>query len=131
MICRSHTNLVKKAISLVIILGSKFRTLIVYVVSDSKWSKPGSGMKIVPIMTAKETSSTGDAMRDVYTRRLVTSDFVLVMGDLVSNVRIDEVVKVHKERRKSNKDAIMTMVVKESGVKHRTRYVRMHFVRIV
>ena len=78
-------------------------------------------MKIVPIMTAKETYSPGDAMRDIYTRGLVTSDFVLVMGDLESNVKIDEVVRVHKERRKSNKDAIMTMVVKECGVKHRTR----------
>lgn len=90
---------------------------------ESKWSKPGSGMKIVPIMTAKETFSPGDAMRDIYTRGLVTSDFVLVMGDLVSNIRIDEVIRVHKERRKTNKDAIMTMVVKESGVRHRTRFV--------
>lgn len=81
-------------------------------------------MKIVPIMTAKETFSPGDAMRDIYTRGLVTSDFVLVMGDLVSNIRIDEVVRVHKERRKTNKDAIMTMVVKESGARHRTRFVR-------
>lgn len=89
--------------------------------SESKWSRPGSGIKIVPIMTAKETFSAGDAMRDVYTRGLVTSDFVLVMGDLVSNIRIDEVVRVHKERRKTNKDAIMTMVVKESGAAHRTR----------
>ncbi|KAF9567546.1 nucleotide-diphospho-sugar transferase [Agrocybe pediades] len=103
VICRSHADLVKEAIS------------------DSKWSKPGSGMKIVPIMTAKETFSPGDAMRDIYTRGLVTSDFVLVMGDLVSNIRIDEVVRVHKERRKTNKNAIMTMVVKESGASHRTR----------
>ena len=80
-------------------------------------------MKIVPIMTAKETFSPGDAMRDIYTRGLMTSDFVLVMGDLVSNIKIDEVVRVHKERRKTNKDAIMTMVVKESGVRHRTRFV--------
>lgn len=90
---------------------------------DSKWSKPSSGLKIVPIMMAKETFSVGDAMRDIYTRGLVTSDFVLVMGDLVSNVRIDKVVRAHKERRRKNKDAIMTMVVKESGVRHRTRLV--------
>ncbi|KAJ6496585.1 nucleotide-diphospho-sugar transferase [Mycena vitilis] len=103
VICRSHAEQVKRAIR------------------ESKWSRPGSGIKIVPIMTAKETFSAGDAMRDVYTRGLVTSDFVLVMGDLVSNIRIDEVVRVHKERRKTNKDAIMTMVVKESGAAHRTR----------
>ncbi|KAJ7098016.1 nucleotide-diphospho-sugar transferase [Mycena belliarum] len=103
VICRSHAEQVKTAIR------------------ESKWSRPGSGIKIVPVMTAKETFSAGDAMRDVYTRGLVTSDFVLVMGDLVSNIRIDEVVRVHKERRRTNKDAIMTMVVKESGAMHRTR----------
>ena len=90
---------------------------------ESKWSKPSSGIKIVPIVTAKETFSPGDAMRDIYTHQIITSDFVLVTGDLVSNVRIDEVVRVHKERRRTNKDAIMTMVVKESGATHRTRCV--------
>ena len=80
-------------------------------------------MKIVPIMTAKETYSAGDAMRDIYTRGLVTGDFILVMGDLVSNINLDEVVRVHRARRKVNKDAIMTMVVKEAAVEHRTRCV--------
>ncbi|KAI0797687.1 hypothetical protein C8Q75DRAFT_861962 [Abortiporus biennis] len=103
VICRSYAELVKAAIR------------------DSKWSKPSSGIKIVPIITSKETFTPGDAMRDIYTRGLITTDFVLVMGDLVSNVRIDEVVRVHKERRRNNKDAIMTMVVKESGAVHRTR----------
>ena len=60
-------------------------------------------------------------MRDIYTHGIITSDFVLVQGDLVSNVRIDEVVRLHKERRRTNRDIIMTMVVKESGVTHRTR----------
>lgn len=75
----------------------------------------------MPIVTAKQTFSLGDAMRDVYTHQIITGDFVLVAGDLVSNVRIDEVVRAHKERRRTNKDAIMTMVVKQSGAHHRTR----------
>jgi translation initiation factor eIF-2B subunit epsilon len=87
----------------------------------SKWSHPSTGLKIVPVMIAKETFSPGDAMRDIYTHGIITSDFVLVYGDLVSNIRIDEVVRAHKKRRKTNKDAIMTMVVKESGTAHRTR----------
>ncbi|KAI0928588.1 hypothetical protein AcW2_004551 [Taiwanofungus camphoratus] len=103
VICRSYADLVKAAIR------------------DSKWSKPSSGLKIVPIVTAKETFSPGDAMRDIYTHGIITSDFVLVTGDLVSNVRIDDVVRAHKERRRTNKDAIMTMVVKEAGAAHRTR----------
>ncbi|KAH9043184.1 nucleotide-diphospho-sugar transferase [Lactarius pseudohatsudake] len=103
VICRSHSEQVKAAIR------------------NSKWSHPSSGLKIVPVMTAKETFSPGDAMRDIYTHGIITSDFVLVSGDLVSNIRIDEVVRAHKDRRKVNKDAIMTMVVKESGTTHRTR----------
>lgn len=103
VVCRSHAELVKA------------------VIKNSKWSKPSTGLKIVPIVTAKETFSPGDAMRDIYTHGIITSDFVLVTGDLVSSVRIDEVVRVHRERRKTNKDAIMTMVVKESGARHRTR----------
>ncbi len=94
-----------------------------WLLSNSKLSRPTSGVKITPIVTAKEAFSPGDAMRDIYTHGIITSDFVLVMGDLVSNIRIDEVVKEHKERRKTNKDAIMTMVVKEAGAEHRTRYV--------
>ncbi|KAI9510867.1 nucleotide-diphospho-sugar transferase [Russula earlei] len=96
VICRSHAEQVKATIQ------------------HSRWSHPSSGLKIVPVMTAKETFSPGDAMRDIYTHGIITSDFVLVSGDLVSNIRIDEVVRAHKERRKTNKDAIMTMVVKES-----------------
>lgn len=48
---------------------------------------------------------------------------MLVFGDLVSNVRLDEVVRAHKARRRTDKDAIMTMVVKEAGAEHRTRCV--------
>ncbi|KAI0273684.1 nucleotide-diphospho-sugar transferase [Gloeopeniophorella convolvens] len=103
VVCRSHAEQVKTAIQ------------------NSKWSHLSSGLKIVPIVTAKETFSPGDAMRDIYTHGIITSDFVLVSGDLVSSIRIDEVVRAHKERRKTNKDAIMTMVVKESGTTHRTR----------
>jgi translation initiation factor eIF-2B subunit epsilon len=91
---------------------------------NSKWSRPGAGLKIVPIVTAKETFTPGDAMRDIYTHGIITSDFVLVTGDLVSNIHIGDVVREHKERRKTDKDAIMTMVVKQSGVNHRTRYVQ-------
>ncbi|KAF7793053.1 hypothetical protein EIP86_004158 [Pleurotus ostreatoroseus] len=103
VICRSYAEQVKAAIQ------------------ESKWSKPSSGIKIVPIITSKETFTPGDAMRDIYTHGIITTDFVLVTGDLVSNVKIDEVVRIHKERRKKNKDAIMTIVVKPSGGVHRTK----------
>lgn len=65
----------------------------------------------------------GDAMRDIYNRKLITSDFLLVHGDLVSNIHVDGVVKLYKERFKASKDNIMTILLKESGPEHRTRCV--------
>ncbi|TDL27353.1 nucleotide-diphospho-sugar transferase [Rickenella mellea] len=103
VVCRSHSELVKAAIR------------------ASKWSQPTSGVKITPLVAAREAFSPGDALRDVYTHGIIKGDFVLVHGDLVSNIRIDEVVKVHKERRRVNKDAIMTMVLAQAGASHRTR----------
>jgi hypothetical protein len=91
--------------------------------SASKWSRPASGLKITPIVTDPSCFAPGEALRDVYTHGVITSDFVLVFGDLVSNVRLDEVVRAHKARRRTDKDAIMTMVVKEAGAEHRTRCV--------
>ncbi|KIY50957.1 nucleotide-diphospho-sugar transferase, partial [Fistulina hepatica ATCC 64428] len=105
VVCRSHGEQVRQACE------------------NSKYARRPSDMKITTILIAQNTYSPGDALRDLYTRGLVTNDFVLVHGDLVSNIAIDEVVRVHKERRKTNKDAIMTMVVKESGYSHRTRRV--------
>lgn len=121
--CRSHPDLVKAAIRSVLDCRPMQLEPTPHSYRESKWSKPGSGLKIVPIVTAKQTFTPGDALRDIYTHGIITNDFVLVTGDLVSNIRIDEVVRVHKERRKIDRDAIMTMVVKESGVVHRTRLV--------
>jgi len=87
----------------------------------SKWSQPGSPLKIQPMLLSSGVSSFGDAIRQVDAQSIIKSDFVLVSGDMVSNVRIDEIVRVHKERRKVNKDVIMTCLVKECGVGHRTR----------
>ncbi|OBZ72658.1 hypothetical protein A0H81_08063 [Grifola frondosa] len=52
-------------------------------------------------------------MHDIYTHGIITSDFVLVTGDFVSNVHVDRVVRAHKECRRTNKDAIIPIVVKE------------------
>ncbi|KZV79640.1 nucleotide-diphospho-sugar transferase [Exidia glandulosa HHB12029] len=103
VLCRSHTDQVQEAIR------------------KSRWSQPGSGIKIAPIVTQDNVFSVGAAMRDVYAHQVIKSDFVLVMGDVVSSVRIDEVVREHKARRKTNKDALMSIIVKEAGASHRTR----------
>jgi translation initiation factor eIF-2B subunit epsilon len=104
VVCRSHADLIKEAIA-----NSKYA------------SSSHSGIRIKPIITAQETFAPGDALRDIYTHGIISSDFVLVSGDLVSSVDIDQAVKLHKARRKADKDTIMTMVVREAGGNHPTR----------
>ena len=66
-------------------------------------------------------TSVGDAMRDLDNRDLITGDFLLVSGDVVSNMSIEPALAKHRARREKNKDAIMTMVLREAGVGHRTK----------
>ena len=66
-------------------------------------------------------TSVGDAMRDLDNRDLITGDFLLVSGDVVSNMSIEPALAKHRARREQNKDAIMTMVLREAGVGHRTK----------
>lgn len=44
----------------------------------------------------------------------IHGDFVLISGDTVSNMLLTQAVQEHKERRKKDSNAIMTMVVKQS-----------------
>lgn len=50
----------------------------------------------------------GDVMHDVYTHGLV-------MGDFMNNIAIDDALHAYKEHQRTNKDAIMTMVLKPGG----------------
>lgn len=60
-------------------------------------------------------------MRDLDNRDLITGDFLLVSGDVVSNMSIEPALTKHRARREQNKDAIMTMVLREAGIGHRTK----------
>ncbi|CAG8537382.1 338_t:CDS:10 [Paraglomus occultum] len=89
-------------------------------VRSSKWNRPYSPLKITTIVTPTALS-VGDALREVDNRHLISSDFILVSGDVVSNVQLDKALELHRARRATDKDSIMTMVLKEASPFHRTR----------
>jgi translation initiation factor eIF-2B subunit epsilon len=60
-------------------------------------------------------------MRDLDTRGLLVGDFLLVYGDVVSNLPLESALAAHRARRAKDKNAIMTMVLREAGAKHRTK----------
>jgi translation initiation factor eIF-2B subunit epsilon len=62
-------------------------------------------------------------MRELDAKQIVTSDFILITGDVVSNLALMDVVNEHKARRKISKNCIMTMVMKPSNGGDRPRCV--------
>uniref|UniRef100_W5LKI8 Translation initiation factor eIF2B subunit epsilon n=1 Tax=Astyanax mexicanus TaxID=7994 RepID=W5LKI8_ASTMX len=87
----------------------------------SKWCRPTSP-NTVHIITSDLYRSLGDVLRDVDAKSLVRSDFVLVYGDVVSNIDLSHALQEHRVRRKQDKNvSVMTMIFKESSPGHRTR----------
>jgi len=86
----------------------------------SKFSKPNSPVHL-SIMMSENCYSLGDAMRDIDSQSLISSDFILVSGDLVSNMKLQQAIVEHKERRKKDKMSVMTVVYKKASPDHRTR----------
>lgn len=60
-------------------------------------------------------------MRDLDGKHLITGDFILVSGDVVSNLPIEAALAKHRSRREADKNAIMTMLLRKAGKNHRTK----------
>lgn len=60
-------------------------------------------------------------MRDLDGKHLITGDFIVVSGDVISNLPIEGALAQHRARRATDKNAIMTMVLREAGLQHRTK----------
>ncbi|EOO02556.1 putative eif4-gamma eif5 eif2-epsilon protein [Phaeoacremonium minimum UCRPA7] len=95
-----------------------------YIHQSPKWSPtskitPFSSLEFVRVSDAR---SIGDFLRDLDKRGLIAGDFILVHGDLVSNISLDNALAAHKARREANRDAIMTVVLRSGGAEdHRTK----------
>ncbi|EGC42442.1 translation initiation factor eIF-2B epsilon subunit [Histoplasma capsulatum var. duboisii H88] len=88
-------------------------------INASKWKSPSSPFKSFIFLKSTSTS-VGDVMRDLDGKHLITRDFIIVSGDVVSNYAIEEALAKHRERRQTDKNAIMTMILRETNVSHRS-----------
>ncbi|MCJ1246622.1 hypothetical protein MMC30_003831 [Trapelia coarctata] len=89
-------------------------------ISSSKWKLPTSPFRTLTLLKST-ASSVGDALRDLDKRDLITGDFLLVSGDVVSNLPIEQALAKHRARREKDKNAIMTIILREAGVEHRAK----------
>ncbi|KAL2375803.1 hypothetical protein RJZ90_007881 [Blastomyces dermatitidis] len=88
-------------------------------INASKWKSPSSPFKSFIFLKSTSTS-VGDVMRDLDGKHLITRDFIIVSGDVVSNYPIEEALAKHRARRQTDKNAIMTMILRETNVSHRS-----------
>ncbi|TYG86283.1 hypothetical protein ES288_A13G122100v1 [Gossypium darwinii] len=79
---------------------------------SSEWSSQPKFS--VTTIESHNSISAGDALRLIYERNVIHGDFVLISGDTVSNMSLTQALQEHKDRRKKDANAIMTMVVKQS-----------------
>lgn len=89
-------------------------------IKASRWSSKSSPFSRLELIQST-SHSIGDAMRDLDSRGLLVGDFLLVYGDVVSNLPLESALAAHRARRAKDKNAIMTMVLREAGATHRTK----------
>jgi translation initiation factor eIF-2B subunit epsilon len=89
-------------------------------INASKWRALSSPFKKFTFLKSTSTS-VGDVMRDLDGKHLITGDFIVVSGDVISNLPIEGALATHRARREADKNAIMTMVLREAGLNHRTK----------
>ena len=56
-------------------------------------------------------------MRDLDSRDLVSGDFLVLSGDVVSNLDLEPALAKHRTRREKDKNAVMTMILRQAGLK--------------
>lgn len=93
-------------------------------INRSRWStaSKSSPFSLIQFIRVADARSAGDVLRDLDTRSLIDGDFILVHGDLVSNIMLDDVLAAHRKRREESAFNIMTCVLRSGGQDaHRTK----------
>lgn len=78
-------------------------------IANSKWPSTIT----VRCITSTACSSAGDALREIDSMGVIRSDpFILISGDVISNMNLKNAIAFHKERRKMDPNAIITVSLK-------------------
>ncbi|VAI51266.1 unnamed protein product [Triticum turgidum subsp. durum] len=92
---------------------------------EAGWTgKPAAREMAVTAVESHDAISAGDALRVMYGHGVINGDFVLISGDTISNMSLKDALQEHKDRRKKDPLAVMTMIIKHSKpsiLTHQTR----------
>ncbi|GEQ72254.1 hypothetical protein JCM33374_g5941 [Metschnikowia sp. JCM 33374] len=111
--------LAKAGVNEVYLMCSSHAEQIQKYIESSRWAD--NTLFTVTTVMSLESRSVGDSMRDLDNRGLITGDFLLVSGDVVTNIDFSKVMAFHKTKKAADKDHIVTMVLTEASPVHRAR----------
>lgn len=90
-------------------------------INSSKWNQSSSPCTVT-VIVSDTCTSMGDAIREMESKKgVLRSHFILVNGDVVSNMQLKAVVESHKKRCQEDKSTVMTLIHKRAKPGHRTR----------
>lgn len=112
--------LAKAGVNEVFLMCSSHAEQVQQYIEQSKWCSINSPFKIIPIMLL-ESRSVGDAMRDLDNRGVISGDFLLVSGDVVTNIDFSRAMEMHRRHRENDSNHILTMVLSSASAAHRAR----------
>jgi translation initiation factor eIF-2B subunit epsilon len=90
--------------------------------NQSKWTQHSHSHNYsIRCINSNNCFSAGDALRHLDSLDIIKGDFVLLSGDVISNIKLESVIKLHKQRVQQDKRNIMTCVYKSASIHHETR----------
>jgi translation initiation factor eIF-2B subunit epsilon len=69
-------------------------------ITKSKWAAQSSPFSRLELIQST-SHSIGDAMRDLDSRSLLTGDFILVYGDVVSNLPLERSLRIERVEQRT------------------------------
>ncbi|KAJ4457216.1 putative Translation initiation factor eIF-2B subunit epsilon [Paratrimastix pyriformis] len=79
----------------------------------SRWHSAKQKIHVRVVKCGK--ANFGDTMRFIDEHHVVSGDFVLCVGGVVSNMNLDEVIRLHGARLEADPNSVCTLVFKEMG----------------
>ena len=98
-------NLIESEVEEIIIVGNEKTNDIEEYIKEFEWD-----IKIDYITLNSEYYNELDVLRKIDEDKIIKSDpFILISGDIVTNLNIKKVIDLHKKRIKEKKDCMMTL----------------------
>jgi translation initiation factor eIF-2B subunit epsilon len=101
--------LAKNGVEEVYVFSSWHTQVVQKYINESKWAHA----MVMKCLSFGACSTTGEALREIDKLGVIRSDpFILIHGDVVSNMDLTKAIAYHKEKRKADSNTALTIVMK-------------------